>query len=109
MSYKTAIELELIIVIPQTNASVNTTTEPSVISSTHLCYEYTDLFYGISIPGKMKDFQFVLSFNTPPCDATSWTTFVPSSQKARYRTWKRQGIIEQFDSPDPWVSPLAVT
>ena len=54
LSYKTATELELISVIDQTNAFVNTTTPFSTLSSTQLRSEYSDLFDGL---GKMKDFQ----------------------------------------------------
>jgi hypothetical protein len=46
LSYKTATELELISVIAQTHASVNTTTPLSTLSSTQLRSEYSDLFDG---------------------------------------------------------------
>ena len=62
LSYKTATELELISVIAQTNASVNTTTPLSTLSSTQLRSECSDLFHGI---GKMKDFQ-VIYISIPP-------------------------------------------
>ena len=65
LSYKTATELELISVIAQTNASVNTTTPLSTLSSTQLRSEYSDLFDGI---GKMTDFQVHLHIDpsVPP-------------------------------------------
>jgi hypothetical protein len=58
-------ELELISVIDQTNASVNTTTPFSTLSSTQLRSEYSDLFDGL---GKMKDFQVHLHIDpsVPP-------------------------------------------
>ncbi|CAB3997763.1 Retrovirus-related Pol poly from transposon 412 [Paramuricea clavata] len=64
LSYKTATELELVSVIAQTNASVNTTTPLSTLSSTQFRSEYSDLFDGI---GKM-DFQVHLHIDpsVPP-------------------------------------------